>query len=518
MANARLTEVTIERFKSHKFETVIPTGALTVLIGRNNSGKSSVVQALLLLKQTLESPRSEVPLALEGIVEAFSIRELTYGWPTGDRIDGPRFKVRWKSDVQTQPIVQALGASAISVIQSFPEMAWFGRFLETKFFPTETELTLEFGEDFGSTVLRRVKLCSFTEHGAPIKLEFIRGEAGEYVCHWNGVLAKKIRVTLDHFIPYISIDRRNVGPRDRQRAWVNIFSALLSQPLDDLRSLLRNFNYLSSARAHPPSLYKFSSVPPDDMGLSGETAAQLLQANKDREVAFVMASSLYENGLPKINIAPFQAAVNKTLADFGIEPTLRIEEIKDVGFRLFFGQATLQHVGRGLTYLLPIVELGLMSDPILFRLAGGAKNVLEEANARVCAFEEPEAHLHPKIQSRLAEWFVALAMSKRQIFVETHSDHLVRRLRSLIATAKAGSMLERTLANEVVVVEVEQVHGVSQVTSGHLCRDGGLEKWPAEFMEQAIDAEQEIYVASIDKPRSTDLPKVEVVHEDSDEP
>jgi predicted ATPase len=46
---------------------------------------------------------------------------------------------------------------------------------------------------------------------------------------------------------------------------------------------------------------------------------------------------------------------------------------------------------------------------------------------------------HPKVQTRLAHWFVALAMARRQFLVETHSDHLVRRLRGLAARAKLAT-------------------------------------------------------------------------------
>ena len=64
VANARLLSLTIERFKSYKEATTIELSPLTVILGRNNSGKSSIIQALLLLKQTLAHPRPEVPLFL----------------------------------------------------------------------------------------------------------------------------------------------------------------------------------------------------------------------------------------------------------------------------------------------------------------------------------------------------------------------------------------------------------------------------------------------------------------------
>jgi predicted ATPase len=49
VASARLLSLTIERFKSYKEATTIELSPLTVILGRNNSGKSSIIQALLLL-------------------------------------------------------------------------------------------------------------------------------------------------------------------------------------------------------------------------------------------------------------------------------------------------------------------------------------------------------------------------------------------------------------------------------------------------------------------------------------
>ena len=91
MPNAKFTSIAIENFKSHAGKTSIDLRLLTVVIGRNNSGKSSIVQALLMLKQTLEFARLDVPLRLEGYVEALSIRELTHGWPdpSEERVVGP---------------------------------------------------------------------------------------------------------------------------------------------------------------------------------------------------------------------------------------------------------------------------------------------------------------------------------------------------------------------------------------------------------------------------------------------
>ena len=93
MPAARLTQIRLRNFKSiGPEEQTVDLKPLTVLIGRNNSGKSTVIQSLLLLKQTLEDPRPEVQLALQGnYVRATSLRELTHGVTVhgGDRWNSP---------------------------------------------------------------------------------------------------------------------------------------------------------------------------------------------------------------------------------------------------------------------------------------------------------------------------------------------------------------------------------------------------------------------------------------------
>ena len=98
MSHARLRSIEVTRFKSYLAPTRLELKPLTVLVGRNNSGKSTMVQALLLLKQTLENPRTDVPLDLVGTVEALHLRELTHGWPDSlENANGPTFTLELES-------------------------------------------------------------------------------------------------------------------------------------------------------------------------------------------------------------------------------------------------------------------------------------------------------------------------------------------------------------------------------------------------------------------------------------
>jgi predicted ATPase len=473
MPSSQLTALTLKNFKSIFDITRIEFGDLTVFVGKNNSGKSTIVQALLLLKQTLEA-RTDNRLNLSGgYLTARNLRELISGWPDDESlitIDGPVFYIEWKTL----------------------------EFHDGKQKELNTALKLDYADADGKVLLRRIELVDLDDSNPYTStIVFTSGGSGDYECMWEGRARKKMEVDVHHFVPTISINRRNVGPRDGQRILAQKFTDRYVRPLDELEKLLKTFSFLSSTRTLPPQIYTPSTTVIEDIGVSGEFAAEILWAHKSDLVHYLLPNFEDVNASAIHREDTLKNAVDEVLHHLGIDTRLSMDEVYKVGFRLLFGKATLAHVGRGLTYLLPIVQLGLFSDPQRFKkLADINPSALE---FRLCAFEEPEAHLHPKVQSRLATWFVSLARSSRQVLVETHSDHLVRRLRKMAAEAHAGSELESWLSTKVRVITVSQQDGRTQIRSTPITKIGSLEVWPPDFMDAAANSEEEIYQAALKK-------------------
>ena len=509
MSHSKLLSVTVERFKCFEASTTIDLAPLTVILGRNNSGKSSLIQSLLLLKQTLAEPRPDVPLHLEGTVSAFNLRELTYGWPQGGDTEGPTISVRWSTVVDVQ---QALSGAKNPDRSNWAKHANFPQFttglLDQPSAEFTTSLTIYTRDQNGTTHLPKIEL-GWINFSQEHELLFTLEQTDErWDCWYRGKRAVQLTVELDHFIPYLRINRSRVGPRDRQRAWHNTYLLLLAQPIEALKQLLGELQYLGSTRAVPPSLYKSANVAPREIGVSGELAAQLLHRRQHDLIHYLPPLLVTDEtaSVPAhIKEASLVDAVNDVLSCLSIRAPLTVEDIQEVGFRLLFGQASLLHVGRGLTYLLPFVELGLFADPLRFQRVGADISLTDYdhqcSKYAHLAVEESEAHLHPKVQSRLAHWLVSLAMSRRRMIIETHSDHLVRRLRGLIARAGSGSELERWLLRNVVILEVEQdAQGRATVTSTRLTAAGGIgDHWPADFMDEASEEDSAIYYAALDK-------------------
>lgn len=118
------------------------------------------------------------------------------------------------------------------------------------------------------------------------------------------------------------------------------------------------------------------------------------------------------------------------------------------------------NVGFGLTYALPIVVACLTAEP-----------------GSLVLLENPEAHLHPRGQSRIAGLLAAAAAQGAQLIVETHSDHVLNGVRLAV---KRG-----VLAPDSAVLHYFRggVTG-SEVASPRIDRDGLLDQWPEGFFDE----------------------------------
>ena len=130
----------------------------------------------------------------------------------------------------------------------------------------------------------------------------------------------------------------------------------------------------------------------------------------------------------------------------------------DVGTRRY--RAT--NVGFGLSYTLPVLT------------------ALLEPSGSLCLIENPEAHLHPKGQTRLAELAVRASLAGVQVVVETHSDHFMDGVRIAVR--------EGLVRPEDVAFHYFSRDGAeAAVSSPRVDTDGRLSTWPEGFFDQHED-------------------------------
>jgi len=127
----------------------------------------------------------------------------------------------------------------------------------------------------------------------------------------------------------------------------------------------------------------------------------------------------------------------------------------------------LTTIGVGASQLLPVLVAGL-TVPV----------------GSIVMIEQPELHLHPKVQSRLADFFL-YARPGVKFLIETHSEYLITRIRRRVAEGKVVPAIVR-------VMFAEQHQGATSVRTLGMSEFGDFEVWPDGFFDAQDDDSLEI--------------------------
>lgn len=221
------------------------------------------------------------------------------------------------------------------------------------------------------------------------------------------------------------------------------------------------------------------------VGSKGEHTMEVLQRENTRRVMDPLTGQ---------NM-PFAKALASTLRNLQLADDARIEdrgrERPGISMTPYHEQgaasssedesAELNAVGVGVSQVLPVVMQCLLAQP-------GQSLVI---------VEQPELHLHPRLEQTLADFFLACVRSGRQIIIETHSEHLVNRLRLRIAEDMTDEV-----AGLVKVVFAEQRDGVTTYREPSIDNYGSAqtgesaEDWPEGFLDLTLDEARRLLQAA----------------------
>jgi predicted ATPase len=98
----------------------------------------------------------------------------------------------------------------------------------------------------------------------------------------------------------------------------------------------------------------------------------------------------------------------------------------------------------------------------------------------VLIFEQPELHLHPKVQSVLGDFFLAMALMGKQCVVETHSEYLINRVRVRIVQSHADTVL-----SNVRIYFAAKEGAVTRFRPVKPNEYGAILDWPEGFFDQS---------------------------------
>ena len=224
--------------------------------------------------------------------------------------------------------------------------------------------------------------------------------------------------------------------------------------------------YVNAERVGPRKTYPLSAIlaSQGEFGFGSEYAWNYLSQNQDQLLPENDPRSLDSSSRRLIDVVDrwlqeVSPGAHVRLADIvaadAIVPSYSFDRQGDVESR----QHRATNVGFGLSYSLPVI-LALLSAP-------GA----------LCLIENPEAHLHPRGQTQLAELSARAASMGVQVFAETHSDHYMDGVRISVRDGVIDP-------HDVAFHYFERVGNQSVVRSPQVDLDGRLTSWPTGFFDQ----------------------------------
>lgn len=461
---ARLVRrVRICNFKSLANDHDVAAAPLTLIYGPNSVGKSSIIQALLLMLQSVRTgefqPNGELARlgTYAGLVSGHDVNlpmvlGLDFGivppWPGPSGDLHPRLvrrvELKFSSDERrggrsSEAAIGFAGARPMRARRDVTQDAWS---IDLDSLDGWAELLDDLDQAFVDP--RRAD--------SPKRTKYRRLTAGlNRVLRTSGALAPGDGALLPTIVSLPSAGYQTVDPVQMLQQRLNRALMSMSRELERLGNSLV---YLGPIRPAPE---RFSERLSSGNSVAADYASFLYD---NRSAVDEVNSWLERLGIPySVDVLPVTAgAIPGALGDY---VTVVLTDLRS-GVRV-----SPADVGYGVSQALPIVVQCL------------------RATGSLVLIEQPELHLHPRLQANLGELLIEATKASgaaNQIIAETHSEHMLLRVQRLV---REGSVSP----DDVAVVYVDQsAAGETRVQRLRLGPHGEfLDPWPTGFFDDGID-------------------------------
>lgn len=498
-----ISELRLTNFQGFKDTTKIPLAPITLIFGPNSSGKSSIIRSLLLFKQSTSSVAretdrfsfvdSDVDLGgFANVVHRHNVSEDIGIGITFTRTDkanripyGVDFAIR-EGDIIGQVVVQGTTERMFASRES----ANSGEFTLT--FDNDPDsndrLILDYSKSrgfetiyaaFGEFSKRRVSPRSRAATG---------DDPEENVDEVSSEVLKSILLSTEFTRKnlYVSVrPSRQFGfskATENSEDWEEIedrraflfrrfLDELLSNHVRRLDNNLRSITHLAGLRVIPD---RFSNMGSSTNKITADASNIVTMLGSSSEVVKETSKwlSRLTNGAYELEVIKMNGRSIDFLGDVG-SLVLRDTRLNTT--------TTFKDVGVGLSQVLPIIAALVQSSaakakktPLALRIA------LTDAQPTLL-LEQPELHLHPKMQAELADLLIERSLAKSpdgpQIVMETHSENIILRMQRRIREGKIPASMV-----SVVYVDRDPDSGISRVKVLPLDDNGEfLAAWPEDF-------------------------------------
>lgn len=397
-----LTGLFLKNFKTWEDTGIIFLKPVTMLLGTNSSGKSTLIQSLLLLKQTIQSPDRSIHLNLGG-------DEMNDFFNFG----------------------------------SFDDI--LNKSSKDRFFLISLEFTLSntvemFSAAYIKNIYGLVEAFDICINDTKNQLSIQRRAKGAYSLELN----KKLIGTSPDFAP-----ERSIALPAAALAALGEHAGKVEDMSLAIRRELEAISYLGPLRRKPERDYVWNRKV-GTMDMDGHNAVQILLS--DKKIVEQVSHWLNRMGVAE------KLEVRRVARSNRYEIVLHREGVK----------ANLRDVGIGVSQVLPVLTLAFFAP-----------------TGSTILLEEPEIHLHPLAQSVLAELFVEVSKERNvQFIVETHSEHLFRRMQTLMARGTAST-------DDCAMYFIEKGEKGAEIRELKIDEFGRLTNWPDKFFGDALGETRE---------------------------
>lgn len=231
------------------------------------------------------------------------------------------------------------------------------------------------------------------------------------------------------------------------------------------------FQYISANRIGPMDIYEASSVVVSDkkqLGLLGEYAAYYIDVFGQEQI---VSDKLRH---PNATSANLLSQINAWMKEISPGVSLNTKYVPEVNkvildyqFDLINDKTNLfrpKNVGFGISYVLPIVLALLTAE-----------------EGKIIVIENPESHIHPRGQAELGKLISLASSIGAQLFVETHSDHILNGIRVAVKDNLVDKSKVNVMYFEKNTTEKEQFTKITQI---RVDSKGELSDYPKNMIDE----------------------------------
>lgn len=414
-----ITHIRMKNFKSWEDSGEVKLAPLTGFFGTNSSGKSSLLQMLLLLKQTIGTD------------------EILFFGDENSLVNlGNFLEVVHKHESET-PLELEFGCK----LQETFEIKILGENSEGRI----TNVPVSINNFSFSTIIQA--------YGKELRTEQFR--YGFESCDISEIKWES------HYLYYKNL----LGEKETvQMVTTNFYGGPVSAAPDVLKSLLFALEelfayvyYLGPTRVHPQRDYHWEKTHPKEIDMWGNKAVDALLSARVRQLTTAhngKDTSIEERistWLEKMDLAySFQLVPRGNLDDNNYE--VRFQRSPSSA------KVTLADMGHGVADLFPLLV-----------------HCCYVPEGSTLILEQPGIHLHPKAQADLADLFLEVIKERNlQILIESHSEHLLNRLQRRVAE-------EKIAADQTALYFCQHINGASKIDRLEMDEFGNITNWPENF-------------------------------------